>query len=65
MKTAWTWVQTAITALGGWLGWSLGGMDGFLYALIVFTVADYATGVLRAILDKRLSSAVGRRARAL
>jgi len=61
MKTIWTWVQTAIAAMGGWLGWVLGGMDGFLYALIAFTVADYITGVMRAILDKKLSSAIGAR----
>ncbi len=59
MKTIWNWVQAAVAAVGGWLGWALGGMDGFLYALIAFVAADYITGVMRAILDKRLSSAVG------
>jgi len=61
MKTIWAWIQTTFAAVGGWLGWALGGMDGFLYALIAFAVADYATGVMRAILDKKLSSAVGTR----
>ena len=61
MKTIWAWIQTAFAAVGGWLGWTLGGMDGFLFALIAFVVADYITGVMRAILDKRLSSAVGAR----
>ena len=61
MKTTWAWVQTAFAAAGGWLGWVLGGMDGFLYALIAFVVADYITGVMRAMLDKKLSSAVGAR----
>jgi toxin secretion/phage lysis holin len=61
MKVIWSWVQAAIAAVGGWLGWALGGMDGFLIALIAFVVADYATGVMRAILEKRLSSAVGMR----
>jgi toxin secretion/phage lysis holin len=61
MRTIWAWIQTALAAAGGWLGWTLGGMDGFLFALIAFTVADYATGVMRAILDKRLSSAIGAR----
>ncbi len=59
MKTIWNWIQAAVAAVGGWLGWALGGMDGFLYALIAFVAADYITGVMRAILDKRLSSAVG------
>jgi len=61
MKTIWAWIQTAVTVVGGWLGWTLGGMDGFLFALIAFVVADYATGVMRAILEKRLSSSVGAR----
>ena len=61
MRTIWAWIQTAFAAMGGWLGWTLGGMDGFLFALIAFVVADYTTGVMRAILDKRLSSAVGAR----
>ena len=53
--------QIAFTAFGGWLGWVLGGWDGFLYALITFVVIDYLTGVMLAILEKRLSSEVGAR----
>lgn len=59
MKTLWFLFQGTFTALGGFLGWFLGGLDGFLYALIAFVAADYATGVLAAIAEKRLSSAVG------
>lgn len=33
--------------------------DGLLYALIAFVVIDYITGVMCAISDKKLSSAVG------
>ena len=55
----WAKVQIAITALGGWLGYFLGGMDGLLIALIVFAVLDYITGVMCAIEDHKLSSAVG------
>ena len=55
----WAKVQIAFTALGGWLGYFLGGMDGLLIALIVFAVLDYVTGVMCAIEDKTLSSAVG------
>ena len=47
------------SAVGGWLGWFLGGCDGLLYALLAFVVIDYITGVMCAIVDKRLSSAVG------
>ena len=55
----WAKIQAAITALGGWLGYFLGGMDGLLIALIVFVIIDYVTGVMRAIADKKLSSAIG------
>lgn len=49
----------AIAAIGGFCGWFLGGFDGFLYALVAFAVIDYITGVMCAINDKTLSSAVG------
>lgn len=59
MKTIWAWTQTAFAGIGGVVGWYLGGLDGFLYALIAFVVVDYLTGVLRAISEKRLSSRIG------
>ena len=59
MKSIWVGIQVAFSTLGGFLGWYLGGMDGFLYALIAFVLVDYITGVMCAIVDKKLSSAVG------
>jgi toxin secretion/phage lysis holin len=59
MKAIWTWTQTAFAGVGGVVGLYLGGADGFLYALIAFVVVDYITGVLRAIVEKQLSSRVG------
>ena len=59
MKEFWTSVQVVFTAIGGWLGWFLGGCDGLMYALIAFVAVDYITGIMCAIVDKRLSSAVG------
>lgn len=59
MKEIWNLIQVAFAAVGGWLGWVLGGLDGFLYALIAFVVIDYLTGVMCAIADKKLSSEVG------
>ena len=59
MKDFWNVIQLAIAAVGGWLGWFLGGCDGLLYALIAFVVVDYITGIMCAIVDKKLSSAVG------
>ena len=59
MKEVWTWIQIAFSALGGFVGWFLGGTDGFLYALLAFVIIDYITGILCAIADKTLSSEVG------
>lgn len=61
MKSAIYSIQMAFTAFGGWLGWVLGGWDGFLYALVTFVVIDYLTGIMVAVLEKRLSSEVGAR----
>lgn len=59
MRSIWTGIQIAFSAIGGFIGWLLGGFDGFLYALIAFAVIDYITGVMCAIVDKSLSSEVG------
>lgn len=59
MKEFWNMVQMVFAAVGGWLGYFLGGNDGLLYALIAFVVIDYITGVMCAITDRKLSSAVG------
>ena len=52
-------VQCGFAAAGGFFGWFVGGFDGVLYALIVFVVVDYATGLMAAGLEKKLSSSVG------
>lgn len=59
MKEFWNVIQLVFTAIGGWLGWFLGGCDGLLYALIAFVTLDYITGLMCAIVDYKLSSAVG------
>jgi len=59
MKEFWNAIQMVFAAIGGWLGYFLGGCDGLLYALIAFAVIDYITGVMCAVADKKLSSAVG------
>src|SRR5699024_12570842 len=58
MKDIWNWIQIIVTALGGFIGWFLGGLDGFLYELIILVVAVYITGVMCAIVDKELSSEI-------
>ena len=55
----WAKIQIAITAIGGWLGYFLGGLDGLMIALIVLMTLDYISGVMCAIIDRKLSSAVG------
>ena len=81
----WMKIRMAITAIGGWMGYFLGGrletfqvsksamptaavefgnsnaapLDGLMIALIIFMALDYITGLMCAVIDKRLSSAVG------
>ncbi len=55
----WAKVQTAVAAIGGYLGYFVGGVDGLMTALIIFMVIDYITGLMCAVADKKLSSAVG------
>ena len=55
----WTKVQIAITAIGGWMGYFVGGMDGMMIALIVLMCLDYLSGVMCAVVDKKLSIAIG------
>lgn len=59
MKEFWNTIQLIFAAVGGWLGYFLGGCDGLLYALIAFVAIDYITGVMCAVSDKTLSSEVG------
>lgn len=59
MKDIINTIQIVIAAIGGYVGWLLGGWDGFLYALVAFVGIDYLTGVMVAILERKLSSEVG------
>ena len=59
MREFWNSIQLIFAAVGGWLGWFLGGCDGLLYALIAFCIIDYLSGVACAISDHNLSSQIG------
>lgn len=45
--------------IGGYIGFYLGSIDAFIYTLLAFVIADYITGVLRAGVERKLSSSVG------
>lgn len=59
MEKIWRGIQAAVAAIGGALAFFWGGLDNLLIALIVFAAVDYATGVLAAIIKKKLNSRVG------
>lgn len=59
MKEIWNVMQMLFAALGGVLSWFFGGFDGMIYVLLTFIVCDYITGVMCAVLDKKLSSEIG------
>lgn len=59
MRYFWNLIQIEFAAIGGWIGFFLGGWDGVLYALITFITVDYITGVMCAVTDRRLSSEIG------
>ncbi|NLK37134.1 MAG: phage holin family protein [Epulopiscium sp.] len=61
MNSICNWIKVIFTVIGGSLGFFLGGWDGFLYALTAFVIVDYITGVMLAILEKKVSSDVGAR----
>lgn len=57
-----TWrtvIDTIISALGAIFYFCFGEVTGVFWVLIVFMVVDYITGVIIAIIKKKLSSSVG------
>ena len=59
LKPLWVTTQAIVTTAGGIAGYLFGGIDGLIIALVAFVTADYLTGVMAAISEKRLSSAIG------
>lgn len=59
VRELWHFAQIGLVAAGGWIGWLLGGVDGFLYALLVFVIIDYLSGVMAAIVYRNLASQIG------
>jgi len=59
VKNTFNFIQAIFAAIGGYIGWFLGGVDGFMYVLITFVIIDYITGLMVAVLERKLSSEVG------
>ncbi|MBQ8933936.1 MAG: phage holin family protein [Lachnospiraceae bacterium] len=55
----WKMFQIAFAVAGGWIGWFLGGADGLMWTLVAFMAFDYVTGLMCAVVEKKLSSEVG------
>ncbi len=52
-------IKSVIAVVGGYIAMFLGGFDGILIALCIFAVVDYLTGVIAAIIEKKLCSRIG------
>jgi toxin secretion/phage lysis holin len=52
-------LRVGIGALAAAIAWFLGGWDGLLLALVALMAVDYLTGVLCAIIERKLSSEIG------
>ncbi|MEY8459024.1 phage holin family protein [Lactococcus ileimucosae] len=54
-----TGFKIVCSTVGGFIGSIFGELDGVLYALLIFLVIDYITGVMAAVVEKKLSSSIG------
>lgn len=52
-------IDSVAAAIGAALGFLFGEVNGLFWALIAFMALDYITGVIVAVIEKRLSSEVG------
>lgn len=59
MKSMLTVNQLLFSTIGGLIGHVFGQVDGVLFALVVFVSIDYLTGLMAAIVEKKLSSRIG------
>lgn len=53
------YIKIALGCLNTMIGYWLGGLDEMLIALLIFMLCDYLSGVMKAIVKKKLSSEVG------
>jgi len=59
MEKMFNWISIIVAAIGGWLTSVYGGFDGIMIALAFLVIADYLTGLTKAILNRTLSSEIG------
>ena len=52
-------IKSACAAVGALIGVFIGGADGLIFTLLAFMIIDYLTGVMCAVSDHKLNSAVG------
>lgn len=52
-------LKAGLTTAIGVIGWFVGGYDTMIITLLIFIVIDYLSGVMCAIINKKLSSEVG------
>lgn len=52
-------LSIGFAAVGAFIGWFLGDINGLIYALLAFVVCDYITGIICAGIAKKLSSEIG------
>ncbi len=59
MKEMSAMAQVVIAAIGGYIGWFIGGFDELFFVLVAFVVIDYISGIMVAVIDRQLSSSIG------
>lgn len=59
MNSVLMFIKSMVAIIGGYIAMFLGGFDGILIALCIFAVVDYLTGVIAAIIEKKLCSRIG------
>ena len=55
----WVAIEAGFSVLGGAVAAFIGSYDGLVQALIIVMIADYITGVAKAVMRKTLSSEIG------
>lgn len=53
------YIKLAVVQIGAIIGAFIGNITGMIWALLIFAIIDYITGVTAAILEHKLSSEIG------